>query len=293
MRGILRLPGLAIALLVVLGPVANRAAAAPGGGATPPDYPQIGLPDQAAARVLLDQFRQAGFAAGAYFLEFDLRQMPRRGDVQVFHGRLWGGRNDDGMIMRISLRDGAGREHRLLVQNGPQAAAWSEVAGRAEAMGEAAMLDPLVGGVELTAFDLQMPYLFWPDTRITALNRVRGRPAYAFLFRPPAAFAAAHPGLTAVRAYLDTEFDRPLQIELIGRNGGVLKTLSIVDLKKIGGQWMLKEFDVRNEVTRDKTRFSLTAVALGLDFGPALLSPGHLAEDAAEPPGGQITAIGP
>jgi len=289
----LRRSGLAIALLVILGPVANRAAAAAGGGVTPPDYPQIGLPDQAAARALLDEFRQAGFAAGDYFLEFDLRQMPRRGDEQVFHGRLWGGRNEEGLILRISLQDASGLEHRLLVQNGPEAAAWSEVAGRVQARGEAAVLDPIVGGVELTAFDLQMPYLYWPDARIVSLNRVRGRPAYAFLFRAPAAFAAAHPLLAAVRAYLDTEFDRPLQIELIGPGGGVLKTLSIVDLKKVGGQWMLKQFDVRNEVTRDKTRFSLTAAALGLHFGTALLSPGQLAEDAPVPAFGQITAIGP
>jgi len=286
-----RVAGLALAFLLMLA-AADRAAAAPG-GITPPDYPQIGLPDAAAAHALLDQFRQAGFATGDYFLEFDLRQMPRRGDEQLYHGRLWGGRGDDGMIMRIVLRDGAGQDSRWLVQNGPQAGAWNVVAGQAQPLAGTSILDPLVGGVELTAFDLQMPYLYWPDTSVVALNRIRGRPAYAFVFRPPAAFAVIHPELAAVRAYLDTEFDRPLQIEIIGRDGGVHKTLSIVDLKKIDGQWMLKEFDVRDELTRDKTRFSLTAVALGLDFSAGLLSPGRLAEDAAVPAASRLVLVAP
>ncbi len=218
--------------------------------------------------------------------------MPRRGDGRTFQGRLWGGRNRRGPIMRIVLRP-VGPERRLLVQNGPQAAVWSDGGGRVAPMEGPSILEPVIEGVELTAFDLQMPYLFWPDVRIAGLNRIRGRPAYAFLFRPPADFAALYPKLAAVRAYLDTEYDRPLQIELIGRDGGVLKTLSPSDFKKVNGHWMQTQFDVRNEVTRDKTRFSLTGVALGLDFGAALLAPDHLAEDAAEPPADRIISVSP
>jgi hypothetical protein len=290
-RASLGFAGGALALLIGVAAISNRAAADPRGGVTPADYPQIGLPDPAAARALLAQFREAGFAAGDYFLEFELRQMPRRGDGRTFQGRLWGGRNRQGPVTRIALREGTGQERRLLVQNGPQAAVWSDVNGRVEAMEGQSVLDPIIAGVEVTAFDLQMPYLFWPDVRVAGLNRIRGRPAYAFLFRPPADFAAHHPQLGAVRAYLDTEYDRPLQIELIGRDGGVLKTLSPTDIKKVSGQWMVKEFDVRNEITRDKTRFSLTAVALGLDFAATLLSPDHLAEDAAVPAADRIISV--
>jgi hypothetical protein len=70
---------------------------------------------------------------------------------------------------------------------------------------------PLLPGVETSAFDVEMPFLYWDDARLVSVERVRGRPAYAFVFNPGAEFAAAHPEVASVRAFLDAEFDAPVE----------------------------------------------------------------------------------
>jgi hypothetical protein len=258
----------------------------------PPNFGPIGPADRAAAEAILDRFREGGVARPYYF-EFQLRQIPRRGDERVFSGRLWGARDEQGLILRLALTDADGREHRFLLLNGPRAKGWSFAAGRIESLDVRAWFQPLVEGVEVTPFDIQMPFLSWPDVRLVKLTRILGRPANEFLFRPPPAVAAGHPELAGVRAYLDTQFDQPVQTELLGADGRVRQTLSLVDLKKIGKQWIPKEVDVRNEATRDKTRIYVTAAALGLDLSPALFSPEGLAEDVAAPPEKLIARLPP
>lgn len=76
----------------------------------PPELAQVGLPDAAEIARILVQFRQTGIA-GDYFLEFDLRTLPRRGDEQSFQGKMWGSRNVEGAITRVVLAEGADREH--------------------------------------------------------------------------------------------------------------------------------------------------------------------------------------
>jgi len=39
-------------------------------------------------------------------------------------------------------------------------------------------------------------------------------------------------------AYLDTQYTALVQVELIGEDDRALKTLSILDLKKVDGQWI-------------------------------------------------------
>ncbi|MSU65698.1 MAG: hypothetical protein EXS38_06275 [Opitutus sp.] len=260
--------------------------------APPPQLAQLGLPDAAEARRILEQFRHAG-VAGSYFFQFELHQLPRRGEEQVFRGRLWGAQNEQGAITRVVLTDAAGREHRLLVQNGTQAAVWRCTGGPVVQLGVTALFEPVVPGVLLTAFDLQMPFLFWPDAAVVSIKRILGRPANEFIFRPPPAFAAQHPELTAVRSYFDTQANAPTQTELIGRDGRVTKLFSLIELKRIGGQTIPKSLDWRDEISRNKTRLLVTGVALELDLPPAFFAPAALAEDVRPPAGDRIVRIAP
>jgi Outer membrane lipoprotein-sorting protein len=254
------------------------------------DYAQVGLPDAAKVRQIVEDFQQAGIA-GQYYLEFELRILPRRGDERLLQGKLWGTRNDQGAISRVSLTDAEGRERRWLMQNGPRAAAWSFAGKGVAQLGAEAWLEPLVPGVDFALFDLQMPYLYWPDHTLEKIVPLRGRPTHVFLFRPPAAFAAQNLNVSGVRVYLDTQFNAPVQTELLGRDGKVLKTLSLVDLKRVGDQMIPKSIDARNEITRDKTRFQVTGVARGLDFAPPVFQPAMLAEEVRAPAPESITPI--
>ena len=264
--------------------------AQPKGFRPPPNYVTTAKPDPAEGARVLGEFRQMGIV-GDYWLEFELRVLPRAGAERSVAGQLFGSRNDLGPITRLTLPGSGGlaSERRWLIQGGPQAAAWqwNGADGQTTALAAGGLFEP-VGGTELTLFDLQMPFLYWTDFVYEGLTRVRGRPAHSFVLYPPAEVAAARPGLTGVRVLLDTQFQALVQAEFLGAKGAVEKTISVLDLKKVGEQWMVKSIDLRNSVTRDKTRFGVTATAMHLALPAGTFSPAALALEPPVIPAGQI-----
>ncbi len=250
------------------------------GAASPAATP----PDRQAAAAILEQFRQMVWSEPIY-AEFDLRQMPRRGGERLAQGRFWGGRNALGPVTRLELATGGGGfAHRFLLQGGPGGGVWTSDGPGAGTPDPGAMMRPLAPGFEMTPFDvLPMPYLYWLDWEMVGLSRVRGRQAYVFVFTPPGDFPALHPSVRSVRAYLDSQYDALVQSEVSGADGRVAKTLSLLELRKVGDRWIPKDLDVRNEATRDKTRLTLTGVAIGVPQDPQAFDPAQLGS-ALEPP---------
>lgn len=258
-----------------------------------PNYVQLSPPDQAEGRRVLEEFRAKAWPPTTVFFDFQLHVLPRRGDERVLQGRLWAMRNSEGPIWRIELAPNPAKktELRLLVQNGPSPAVWQwNGAGAVLPLDLAAFFEP-IGETNLTAFDLQMPFLYWQDFVYEGLTRIRGRPAHQFLLRPPADFAKKYPALSGVRVYLDTEFDALVQAELIGDHGQVIKTISLLELKRIGEYWIPKTFDVRDEATRNKTRFVVTGAALGLALPAEIFTPVQLSSDVAPPAAEHIVPV--
>jgi hypothetical protein len=249
-------------------------------------------PDKAAAAALLEQFRRSVWAETIY-AEFDLREMPRRGDERIYHGRFWGARNERGPVTRFEV-DGAGGafSRHILIQGGPDYGLWTSDGPLGGTPAEDALLAPLVPGAQITPFDLlPMPYLYWIDSVFTGVERVRGRQACIYMISPPGDFASGAPGIKAVRAYLDTQYDALEQTEVIGADGRVAKTLSLLELRKVGSRWIPKDVDVRNEATRDKTRLTLTGVAVGIPVDPAAFDPSRLGAPAAPATGDAFIRI--
>lgn len=271
----------------VLATAVVSAHAGPPPSVTPPPLAQVGKPDAAETAKILDQFRHSGWRG---YIEFDLHSLPRRGDEKVYHGRLWGGENSQGAVTRIEVTDAQGATHRLLLQNGARPGVWRLADGKVAMVDGGGLLQPLIPGVEVTAFDLQMPYLYWADAKAESVTRVHGRPAYELVFHPPIGENARYAGVGFVRAFFDAQFNAPVQIEL-GDLKTTVKTTTLVDLKKVGEQWVPKSFDLRNEVTRDKTRFEVTAVALSLQFPPDVFAPAALAESVNPPSADRIVRI--
>ncbi len=265
-------------------------AAQPKGFRPPPNYVTTSKPDPAEGARILAEFRTLGIA-GDYWLEFELRVLPRAGAEHSVAGQLLGSRNELGPITRLTLPGAGGlaTERRWLIQGGPAAAAWqwNGADGQTAPLATAGLFEPL-GGTELTLFDLQMPFLYWTDFVYEGLTRVRGRPAHSFVLYPPAAVAAVRPGLTGVRVLLDTQFQALVQAEFLGARGAVEKTISVLDLKKAGEQWMVKTIDLRNSITRDKTRFDVTAAAMNLTLPAGTFTPAALAPEPPLVPARQI-----
>lgn len=237
-----------------------------------PNYVSGGKADQAEGARILGQFRQAGIA-GTYWLSFELRVMPRKGEERTIQGQLLGTHGAEGPLSRLTLE-----QERWLIQSGPQPAAWTAPSGQtARPATTAETLQP-IAGTDLTLFDLQMPFLHWTDFVYEGLAKVRGRPAHQFVLYPPAEFAQMRADLSGVRVYIDTQFQALVQVEQLGPDGKAAKGLTLIDLKKVGEQWLVKSIDVRNNVTRDKTRLTFKAAALDLALPPDTFSPERLAE---------------
>lgn len=259
----------------------------------PAVYAQLTQPDQAQGRKILDDFRSRGID-GDYYLEFQLRMLPRRGDERDVAGRMWGGRNDLGPISRIVLQPGSKDERRLLVQNGPRGSVWTwpgALGGGVDHLRDTALFTPLADTI-VTAFDLQMPFIYWSDFVFEGTAPVNGRPANVFLMYPPADIRTRQPGLVGVRMYVDTQFNALVQAQEIGDGNRLLKSITVLDLKKISDQWIVRTIDVRDERTRDKTQFLVTAAALGLDFTGDLLTPDGLSQTVLPPDESRIRRLG-
>jgi hypothetical protein len=247
-----------------------------------PEFTGGGRPDQAEGARILDEFRRAGIA-GDYWLAFELRVLPRKGAERSLTGRMFGTRGPGGPLTRLSLPAGA-EEKRWLIQSGPHPAAWRWLGSGGEGgltgLQPADCFEP-IAGTDIAVFDLQMPFLYWTDFVFEGIARVRGRPAHRVLLYPPADLAGVRPELTGVRVFIDTQFQAMLQAELLGPDGKPAKTITVLDLKKSGEQWMVKSLDVRNHRTRDKTRFTVLAAALDLALPRSGFEPAGL---ALEPP---------
>jgi hypothetical protein len=252
----------------------------------PPHFVSAGKPDAAEGSQALQEFRAAGLSGG-YYMEFQLRVMPRKGEERLVHGKIFGQRGEQGPVTRLSISDPAAPGPSVwLIQSGPKPAVWvSATAGApARQLGAAELFQP-VAGTGLTAFDLQMPFLYWSDFVYEGIAKIRGRPSHRVLFYPPADQLAQHPELTGVRVALDTQYRALVQAELLGPQGEPTKTITVLDLKKSGDQWLVKSIDLRNSLTRDKTRFEVTAAALNLVLPAEMFTPEGLSREAALPAG--------
>ncbi|HUG10066.1 MAG TPA: outer membrane lipoprotein-sorting protein [Opitutaceae bacterium] len=240
-----------------------------------PNYAEAGEPDKAEGARMLAEFRSLGIA-GDYALDFDLRVMPRRGHERTVSGRMFGAREGGSDVTLVRFNADI-QPRALLFRKGPDGGVWSHDGSAPEAhkLDEAEMFEP-IAGTNLTAFDLTMPFLAWSDIVYEGVTNLRGRPAQRFIAYPPEAVAAAHPELSGVRFHLDAQFNALVQAELIGPGGEPVKTITVLELKRTRDQWVVKTIDVRNDSTRDKTRFRVTAAALGISHPRAIFQPAHL-----------------
>ena len=241
----------------------------------PPNYVQAGKADQAEGARMLAEFRSLGIA-GDFALDFDLRVMPRRGPERTVSGRMFGAR-EAGFDVTLVRFSGDVQPKALLFRKGPGGGVWSHDGSAAEPhkLDETEMFAPITG-TDLTAFDLTMPFLDWSDIVYEGVTNLRGRPAQRFIAYPPEAVVSAHPELSGVRFHLDAQFNALVQAELIGESGEPVKTITVLELKRTRDQWVVKTIDVRNDKTRDKTRFRVTAAALGISHPRAIFQPAHL-----------------
>jgi Outer membrane lipoprotein-sorting protein len=257
----------------------------------PAVYVEINPPDQVEGARILGDMRNVGLG-GPYYQEFELRLLPRKGRESRLRGRWFGDRNESGPVTRVELTSVAGQTEVLLIQSGPQPAVWRLASDHAPVRVEGSDVMQPIAGTNLSAADLQLPFMFWTDFVYEGRTPFRGRPAYVFLLYPPPAAAEQLTGIGGARVFIDTQFHAPLQAQWVDDAGQPVKTITVIDLKRIKERWIVKSFEVRDDRTRDKTRLVVTAVDLDAKLPPELFTPnGPVGPADFTVPADQVTLI--
>lgn len=222
----------------------------------------------------IDDFRRQGLN-GDYVFYFDLQHMPRRGVKEIYSGVMYGSWNENGPISRIEFF-GTQANHKFIIQNGPRPKVWSLEGGEAVEIGPDKINQPLWEGVIFTPFDLLRSFVYWPKYTYSGTKRVQGRPGHFFTMYPPGTVD----NIKAVNIALDMSYNFLLKTEIVDDSGNIARTFKLNSFKKVQGQYILKEADLVNETTRDKTRFEVKAAALGLDIDGEYFNPSTLSKQA-------------
>jgi hypothetical protein len=259
----------------------------------PPSYQQPEQPDQKKGAAILDDFRGKGIA-GDYYLEFTLRHKPRKGDVTEYKGKLYGSRDANGPVslLELDLHSMGGKKERYLVRSGMQPEVWQVKNGEKPEKVEGKGLFVALAGTEVSLFDLQLQFFYWQDFVYEGLTRDRGRPKHVFLLFPPDdSESNLTMPLSGVRIYLDSQFNALTKTELIGIDGEIFKSVSLISLKKVEDQWIPKKVDMRDNLSRDKTRMRFTAADLDVTWVSGLFLPERLNESLPQILQSQLTSI--
>lgn len=102
------------------------------------------------------------------------------------------------------------------------------------------MQEPVAEGVPVTAEDLSLGFLYWPDARLMGQESVRTRSAWKIELRP----GKRGSEFAVVRVWLDESSGALLRIEGFDWQGRLLRRFEVVSGQRIDGQWMLKQMRI-------------------------------------------------
>ena len=216
----------------------------------------------------------------AYSMKFSLRHMPRRGDEITRIGIMYGPFLGSGLLrLHIDSEIQKNDSQNLLFENGKTPKFWikDRVNSKVERMNLTNSLEPLIQGMNQTAFDLLMPFVFW-EGEYDSSGKVAGRPAHLFSFACPNWVTEIKPDWFRVTLALDDAYDAPLRVEVLGKSQIPERTLILRSFKKLGDRWIVKEIDCRDRKTRSVTRMKIISAALGLDINKTSFEPTGLDE---------------
>jgi outer membrane lipoprotein-sorting protein len=107
-----------------------------------------------------------------------------------------------------------------------------------------------IGTSDFSLLDLAMDFLHWPGQRIIRTQMVKSRWCNVLESTQP---KSSPRGYTKVIPWLDKESGGPLLAEAYDANGKRVKEFEIGRVKKVEGEWQLKDMAIRNVATGSRT----------------------------------------
>ena len=119
--------------------------------------------------------------------------------------------------------------------------------------------------------DLTLAFLWWPDSKVVGEDKIRGRDCFVLEVPAPAdetvekeaTAAEASTGLpyASVRIWIDREMLMLLQAEGLNAKGKPIRKLWVKSLKKIDGQWLIKDMEIQSFPPIHRTRLRIREVS--------------------------------
>ncbi|WOO43375.1 outer membrane lipoprotein-sorting protein [Rubellicoccus peritrichatus] len=241
-----------------------------------PTVPKVDQIDQEEGAKLIEKFRLQRLR-GDYVFHFDLENIPRRGKKSIYEGIIWGTWNDKGPLSRaIIWSPGKPNEPlmQIIAQGGAKPEVWLWEPGKdVRALEPKEFFEPLLPNNHYSAFDLLMPFVFWDKYQYEGSKRVKGRPAHQFVMWPSDSIREARPDLGAAFIALDANYNALVKAELLDESGDEIQTIEVQSFKEVDDQYIIKQIDLLEEVTRDKSRFIVRGAAVNQKLDPKTFDP--------------------
>jgi hypothetical protein len=223
---------------------------------------------------------------GDYFFQFQLQHKPNRSSRTIrYQGVMWGSWNEIGPVTRLKVSPvqisgvvsvAVPELVELILQNGVSPQAWIRYSDTSEFVlleGDA-LFEPILPGLLYSAFDLQMPFVYWEDfvyegPTLVGVSRV----AQQFVMQPPVGSASAARGIQGVRLELDDTYDALLRIEVLGAQGELSSRFAVESFQKVQEQYIVKSITLTDYPSKDSTTFKVQAAAVGISLGEELFRP--------------------
>jgi hypothetical protein len=241
--------------------------------------------DQEEGARRLAAFRQQRLD-GDYFFQFELQHKPNRSSRTIrYQGVMWGSWNEFGPVTRLKVSPAQASRGssvalpeavELILQNGVSPRAWIRYSEADEfvLLAGDGLFEPILPGLLFSAFDLQMPFVYWEDfvyegPTLVGISRV----AQQFLMQPPVGSASAALGIQGVRIELDDTYDALLRIEVLGEDGELSSRFAVESFQKVQEQYIVKGITLTDYPSKDSTTFKVKAASVGIVLDRELFSP--------------------
>lgn len=227
--------------------------------------PKVKQLNEEQAKEVIEKFRGQRLK-GDFVFFFELVNLPNRGEESSYEGIIWGTWNEKGPLSRVIVWE-PGKEEEPLVQviaqSGPDPKAWIwEPEKGVYAAENSQLFEPLLPKNDYTPFDLLMPFVFWDNFEYDGSKRTNGEPVHQFIMWPPDEIRLARPEFGGAFIELDTRFNYMSGAKLLDAEGGVAETVSIGSFKKVDEQYIVKEINIADRKTKNKSRLIIRGAAV-------------------------------
>lgn len=234
------------------------------------------LSPEDAAKVL-SEFR-AYRMPGDFCMQFEITHYLRKSDeTETCAGTLYGTWEHSVPILRIEIARGDVKKSYLL-RGGKTPELWTLDAENRPCRMDKNSTEPFFENLIFTPFELQTPFVYWENAQYERTRRFRGRPVHFFKMMPPENFTAENPEIGFVRIGFDRAYNALVSAEIFGEDGRLKKTFSLSRVQKIQEQYTIRELVLRDDTTRDKDEFLVTAAALNLRLPSDVFTPEGLSQ---------------